>query len=394
MVYDIEILFGVKEFYSVPGANAFSMKILQIITELGGGGAEKIIAMLSEGLAAEGDAVTVVSLLKEPLDAAIPMRLRSAGINVIFLNAGKYDPFLLFRLRRAIKQVAPDLIHAHLIHPNLLSRLASAGLGIPLVNTIHTAEKRAGKKKYFLLDKLTWRLADCVTAVSASAAAFHRQACGLKKTVNIRVIPNAVEPVVPAPEELCRSLREQWCAGADKVIGCVGRLDAMKGFDVMMDRLEPLSRLIPDGEKWLIVVLGDGPDRKKLERKAAGLHFENLKVVFAGFHSDAASLMNLFDVFFTPSMCEGYGLAAAEAMTLGLPVVCNRVDALPDLCSAYNGDSFLFSMEEDVEGTEMAVQILSASACERSGGMVLMERKNMVQAYRRLYEALFRRKRF
>lgn len=369
------------------------MKILQIITELGGGGAEKIIAMLSEGLAATGDTVTVVSLLKEPQDTTIPDRLRSAGVDIVYLNGKKSDPFLLFRLRRTIKQIAPDVIHAHLIHPNLLSRLASAGLGIPLVNTIHTAEKRSGKKKYFLMDKLTWRLADCMTAVSAAAAVYHRQLCGLKKSVHIRVIPNAVEPVVPAPEELCRSLREQWCSGADKVIGCVGRLDAMKGFDIMLDRLEPLSHLIPDGEKWLLVVLGDGPDRETLERKAAGLRFENLKVVFAGFHSNAASLMNLFDIFFTPSLCEGYGLAVAEAMTLGLPVVCNRIDALPELCSAYDGDSFLFDLEEDKDGMEMAVQIFSASACERSCGMVLMSRDKMVQEYRHLYETVCRRKR-
>ena len=166
----------------------------------------------------------------------------------------------------------------------------------------------------------------------------------------------------------------------------------MKGYEVMLDRLDPLSRLIPDGEKWLLLVLGDGPDREKLVRKAAALRYDNLKVVFAGFRNDAASLMNLFDVFLTPSLCEGYGVAAAEAMTLGLPVVCNRIDALPELCRAYHGDSFLFNMEEDEDGTEMAVQILSASACERSGGMVLMTQEKMVQLYQRLYEALCRRR--
>lgn len=362
------------------------MKILQVITELGGGGAEKIIAMLSEGLAAAGDSVTVLSLQKEPRDTTIPDRLRASGVHVIFLNGKKSDPFLVFRLRRAIRQVAPDVIHAHLMHPNLLSRLAAKGLVIPLINTIHTAEKRAGKKKYFLLDRLTWKRTDCVTAVSAAAAAFHKEACGLEETAEIRVIPNAVEPVVPASGELCRQLADEWCPGADKVIGCVGRLDAMKGYEVMLGRLEPLARMIPAGEKWLLVVLGDGPDREKLEQKAALLPYENLKVVFAGFRSDAASLMNCFDVFLSPSLCEGYGLAAAEAMSLGLPIVCNAIDALPELCRAYNGDSFLFSMEKDADGAEMAAQILAASACKRSRGMVLMSREKMVQEYRCLYQ--------
>ncbi|MBO5958555.1 MAG: glycosyltransferase, partial [Lentisphaeria bacterium] len=296
-------------------------------------------------------------------------------------------------LRRVIRRENPDVIHAHLMHPNLLSRLAGIGGKIPVINTIHTAEKRKGKGGYFLLDRLTWKWADCVTAVSGAAASYHRQVCRLKRGVNIRVIPNAVEPVVPAPEELCALLREQWCpGGADKVIGCTGRLDAMKGFDLMLDRLEPLTHLIPDGEKWLLVVLGDGPDREKLERKAAQLRYENLKIVFAGFRSDAASLMNLFDVFFTPSRCEGYGLAVAEAMTLGLPVVCNRIDALPELCEVYDGDSFLFHLEEDTDGMEMAAQLLSAASCERSAGMILMSQEKMVQSYRRLYDALLRRR--
>ena len=72
------------------------MKILQIITELGGGGAEKIIAMLSEGLAAAGDTLTVVSLLKEPPDTTIPYRLQYSTIGRAGLNHRVRDVYGCF----------------------------------------------------------------------------------------------------------------------------------------------------------------------------------------------------------------------------------------------------------------------------------------------------------
>lgn len=368
------------------------MKILQIITGLGGGGAEKITALLAEGLKAGGHEVIVLSLLPQPETPGIPQRLERAGIEVRYLNAAKSDPCLLWKLRRAIREIAPDLVHSHLMHPNLLSRLACAGLGIPVVNTIHTAEKRRRKGIYFLLDRLTRRLAWSVTAVSRAAAAFHEKACGFPPG-SIHVIRNAVEPVIPAPAELCTELLKLWAPeGADKIIGSIGRLDAMKGYELLLDRLDPLSRIIPPNAKWLILILGDGPDREKLERKAAALRLENLRVVFAGFRADAAPLMNLFDVFLSTSLCEGYGLAAAEAMTLGLPLVCNGTDAIPELCRAYNGDSFLFDMTEDTEGEDMALKLLSASECARSAGQCISSPEKMIRSYLVLYQVLLKKR--
>lgn len=367
------------------------MKILQIITTLGGGGAEKMLWMLSDGLKKNGHDVTVLSLCAPPRDCAIPEKLHASGITVEYLNIKKYDPLLIWKLRKKIRAIAPDLVHSHLIHPNLLTRLACAPLKMPLVNTVHTAEKRRGKGFYFLLDRLTNKLAFS-TAVSESTAAFHEKKCHLPQG-SIKVIRNGLEPVIPASGEDCKKFFAPFAADGDfdKVIGCVGRLDAMKGYAVMMDRLDALADSIPANKNWLILILGDGPDRKKLEEKAASLNFRNLKVKFAGFRADAPSLMNAFDVFFTPSLCEGYGLAAAEAMSLGLPVVANRVDALSELCERYDGDAFLFDMAEDKDGKEMAEKLLAATKCRRTTGMVIMEKDEMVRTYAKLYHIIVKK---
>ena len=67
-------------------------------------------------------------------------------------------------------------------------RLALAGTKIPLINTIHISERRKGKKLFFMLDRLTFPLADACTAVSNASAKFHCNICGLKKGVEVCTI--------------------------------------------------------------------------------------------------------------------------------------------------------------------------------------------------------------
>lgn len=365
------------------------MKIMQVITGLGPGGAEKIVAMLSEGLLSAGHSVTVVSLLPAPLESEIPDRLAAAGVEIVFLNAGGFGLPLFWKLRRVVRRVRPDVVHAHLIHANLLSRLACLGLGIPLVNTVHTAERRPGKGIYFLADRLTCFLA-CGTAVSRAVAAFHENALRLPPG-SMRVIYNGVETVFPAPEELRKNLLEKWNPdGADKIVASIGRIDAMKGYGLLLDRLSALSKLIPPGRKWLFLIFGDGPEREKLIRRAAGLRFENITVRLVGFRADAAPMLAAADVFLSASLCEGYGLAVAEAMTLGLPVVCNSVDAIPELCALYDGDSFLFDFKNDPDGDDLAIKLLAASECAHSAGKNVSPPALMIASYLNLYKALLK----
>lgn len=368
------------------------MKILQIITELGGGGAEKVLADLCCGLHRAGHRTTVLSLLGEPADRTIPDRLQACGAEIIYLNGRKYDPLLPFRIRSVIRAVQPDLIHTHLIHPNLLSRPACTGMEIPLINTVHTAEKRFGKWFYFLLDRLTCCLADCITAVSPAAAVFQEQRLHLRPGT-IRVIRNGADPVPPMPPDIRRKLRASLVPeDTTRVIGCVGRLDRMKGFDLLLDRLDAVNAVIPDGEKWTILIFGSGPLQKKLEQRIAnGTQYSNLTVKLAGYRPDAPALMGIFDVFLSTSRCEGYGLAVAEAMCLGLPVVCNAADAVPELCRMYDGNAFLFDIQSDTTGSDMASKLLMASKCTPTCGKVLMPVDRMIRSYLALYRLLLKR---
>lgn len=361
------------------------MKILQVITELGAGGAEKIITVLAAEYGKAGHSVSVISLMEAPENQAIPEKLRAAGVRITYLNMKKSEITGLFRLRKAILKEKPDVVHSHLIHPNILCRLALAGTKIPLINTIHISERRKGKKLFFMLDRLTFPLADACTAVSNASAKFHCNICGLKKD-SIRTIYNGVDQVaVPSPERIAEFRKNMKLDQYARIIGSIGRLDFQKGYDRLIERICSLDSRIPRGDRWLLLILGDGPERENLQKKIDALQLVNMDVRLGGFFPDAASLMSQFDVFVMPSRYEGYGLALAEAMTLGLPIVSSNVDSLPELCALYNGAYRLVDMERDADGSETAAGICAMAQAVRSSGQILQSQSSMAAEYLALY---------
>lgn len=368
------------------------MKILLAITELGAGGAEKIVAVLAREYVRLGHSVTVLSLQEPPDEPVIPEMIRSAGASVRYLGLRKFQPGMIRKLRTAVLAEAPDIVHSHLIHPNLLLRFALRKTGIPLINTIHISERRPGKKLFFLLDGLTFRMADASTAVSDASARFHERACGLPEG-SVRTVRNGSDPVIPAPEEELKAFSAAWRLDEyDAVLGSIGRLDFQKGYDLLLDRCGALADRIPQGEKWLLLILGDGPEREKLKAQAQSLHYPNLHIRFAGFRRDAASLMRCFSVFLMPSRYEGYGLALAEAMSLGLPAVCSDADSLPELCACYRGFSRLIPMRKDPRGTLLAEAVSEALRAPRAPGQTLVTNREMAGNYLALYEEVLKKR--
>ena len=376
-----------------PFFRGLSMKLMMILTELAHGGAEKVVLELVRRLRLHGHDVTVVSLMPEPPpeQRAIPDALFACGAKLVFLRLTRSTPWRVLSLYRVIRAENPDVIHSHLIHPNLLGRMVNVLTRKPLVNTIHIAERRSGKGLFFFLDRLTFPLCDVCTAVSNAAARFHERKCGLKEN-SIRVIYNGSDPVPQASPETIASLKREWeVDSCSKIIGLLGRLDPQKGFDRFLALLPYLARKLPPESKVGIVLIGDGPERERLRRQAAeaGAQCPNLCIRMPGYRKDAASLMSMFDLFAMPSRYEGYGLTLAEAFSAGIPVFCSTADSLPELC-ALVGDHF-FTADFDRETPDaVAERLLTALSASRYEGRVIMTNGQMYQAYLALYESLRR----
>jgi glycosyltransferase involved in cell wall biosynthesis len=337
------------------------MKIIQLITELYPAGAEKVVLNLSIELKKHGHDISVISLQPLPkINTDIVDDLLQANITVQSLNLTKFTPWRIFKLIKVLKKefklkpatdTQQHIVHSHLIHANIISRLCKIfNKNFRLVNTVHIAEKRKSKWWHFLLDKITFRLCDTQTAVSKAAQLHHARQIGVSPE-EIPVIYNGiVQPKQLSEEEIKHLLQEWGFKKYSKIIGSVGRLDWQKGYDIFLKILPELSKAIPKGETWGIVILGEGSQRLYLQELIDKANFVNLKIILPGYRKDAADCISAFDLFIMPSRYEGFGLTLVEAMAHGVPCLCSNEDSLPNLIKNYpNGESIDFESEKIID---------------------------------------------
>jgi glycosyltransferase involved in cell wall biosynthesis len=324
------------------------MKILQVITELYPAGAERVVCDLSLELQRRGHEVEVVSLQPlPPRDGrrdCIVEALEQLQIPVHSLAMTKLTPWRIFRLREHLARFTPDVVHSHLFHANLATRLMrGAWRNARFVNSVHNSDKRTGKKWQFFIEKMTISRCDYITAVSTAAAGFFAKKVGMSKD-QIGVVHNGIRSIESLNNaEICE-LRKQWgVENCSRVIGSVGYLSYQKGYDRLLNVICELRKRIPAGEHWGVVILGEGEQRALLERESECLQ-DDMTVRFPGFRTDAARCIGAFDMFVMPSRFEGFGLTLAEAMAHGLPILASNVDSLPELMQQYeNGECVDFN---------------------------------------------------
>lgn len=200
----------------------------------------------------------------------------------------------------------PDILHAHWWIPGGLSAWLS---GRPYLLTLH------GMDVVLLESSATARRvarpvlarAAAITAVSSSLADRAAQALGLERG---RIV---VQPMPIAAGHFNRKSR-----GGGGVV-TVGRLTPRKRIDVL---LQALARLGAAGRLLPLTIVGDGSERQRLETLASELELGK-QVRFLGEvpPERVPEVIGDADVFAFPALGEGFGLAAAEALLLGVPVV-------------------------------------------------------------------------
>ncbi|MDF9814559.1 glycosyltransferase family 4 protein [Streptomyces sp. SPB162] len=230
------------------------------------------------------------------------------------------------RARRVVREVRPDLLHAHSAKAGLAGRLAVRGR-VPTVFQPHAWSFEAvdGATAYAALRWERWaaRWATRVLCVSES-----ERRTGERAGIDARwaVIPNGVDldrftpdggPSDP-PGDPRGSLPALSDLGpADRLVVCVGRLCPQKGQDLLLRSWPKVTARLPGAR---LVLVGEGPDRDRLLRGAPE------GVLFAGATRDAVPWYRAADVVVQPSRWEGMALAPLEAMACGRPVVMTDVD--------------------------------------------------------------------
>lgn len=309
------------------------MKVLHVIDTLGVGGAEQVLVTLLPELAAQGIDVEV-AVLRPPLTLAPDLEQR--GITVHRLPA--HDRWRLLKGMRSIAALVDtlgiDIVHAHLLFPSIyaglmrMARLCEARTCVTWHNLAYAPgcnKPGPGLAVRRSLNGVTSRRGmDATIAVSTAVARHYAESLGVPEpvvignAVSVRDIDAAVA-TLPPPSPDGKALR----------IVLPGRMVREKGHAVM---IEALSRLASRGLVFDAVFAGDGPLRRDIESAvaAAGLK-ERVTCTGVLVHEDMLATMAGADIVAVPSLFEGFGLTAAEAMALRRAVVVSSSGGLTDI---------------------------------------------------------------
>lgn len=293
------------------------MRVLHVIDSLIQAGAEALVKDMVPRMRSAGLEVSV-AVLKE-LDSPFERELREK--NIAFLptaRGGIYSPAHVLSLRRHIHKF--DVIQTYLFPAQLFAPLAVmlAKSKIPLVLSEQTTHHR--RKKMWLHPLETWmysRYAAIACASEGIAASLTAWVPGVSN--KITVIPNGID-VQTFEQAIPVSRSSVGINNGNCVLLYVARLEPQKDHANLLRALAQ----IPDAD---LVLAGDGSLRAQLEAQAETLGVTS-RVHFLGRRNDVAELLKMADIYVHPAAFEGFGIAAAEALTAGKPVVASNVPGL------------------------------------------------------------------
>lgn len=293
------------------------IRVLHLVQNLNYGGMERLIHELARladpaRLEVHVMALQYVGRFGEGLDGVARVHL-----------AGRMEPWSLLRpaaLAERIRRIGPDVVHTH-SGVWLKGARAARMAGVPRV--VHTEHGRRHPDPLDdrWLDRRAARWTDVVCAVSRPLAA-HLATHVVRGRASVTVVPNGVDPDAFCPRADEGRLRAQLgIAPGTAVLGSVGRLEPVKGYDVAVRALALLRAGWTGGPAPVLLVAGDGSERGRLRALAEGLGISG-GVLLPGWRDDLAALHAGASLFTMSSHSEGTSVSLLEAMSAGLcPVV-------------------------------------------------------------------------
>ena len=286
----------------------------------------------------------------EGIEVYHPRYLSIPG-SYLFSIAGRSIQFTCSSVVRRLQwQGKYDLVHAHFGYPDgYLGMKVARRLGIPLIVTIQATD------------------VDITAAMNANCRAMLGQICAYAHSVisptrslaeRLRRIYDIESTVVHYgidPRRVCMERR----TGKGEYRGrylllSVSQLIASKGVDIT---IQAVSSLASSGYPITCVVVGDGPERSRLQQLAIELGVgSHIRFMGALSHSETMEYMRLCDIFCLPSWQETFGLVYVEAMAHGKPIVCCRGQGIADVVAEH--ECGVIAEVKDVRSIVSAIESL------------------------------------
>ncbi|MGQ0552210.1 MAG: glycosyltransferase family 4 protein [Planctomycetota bacterium] len=370
-------------------------EILRLIARLNVGGPARHVLRIEAPLRARGYSTLLVTGRTGPTEGELLEEARASGVEVLVLpELGRAirpwsDLRLLAQLRALLAARTPAVLHTHTAKAGLLGRLAASRgpQGPALVHTFHghvlsgyfsplvsAAFRRA--------ERALARRSDALIAVSEHVRdeLLHEHQVG--RAAQYAVIPPGFDAQrTRADRDAGAELRASLgLRGEHLLLGCVGRLEPVKGVDLLLQAFAALSRREPRAR---LLVVGDGsaaPGLREAIQQQPGASWLPSR-------RDLGAVYGALDILVLPSRREGLPQVLAEALAAGLPVVASRVGGVPDLVE--HGRQGLLVPAGDVPAltaalTQLCENTALRAACARAAAATDLSRHSAEAVAERL----------
>lgn len=323
-----------------------NLKICHIITRLDGGGSAQNTLITAIHQAGQGHTVSIIAALpkasemgknEKNLTAEMIGKFQEKGGEVLRCKhlvrqiSPCRDPLALIQLALTVRRLNPNIIHTHTSKAGILGRLAA--MIYPSAVVIHTYHGHvysgySGRFKsnlFAFLEKVAAPMAWRLIALTRGEMEDHLR-YGVGNRDKFAVIPSGVD-LEPFKNKTNKTFARE-ILGLPReaiIIGAMGRLTEIKGHKYLIEAAARLS-----DPRLHIALVGEGELQETIGEQAESLRISP-RLHLLGWRKDIATCLSAMDIFAMPSLNEGMGKAAVEAMAAGLPIAASRVSGLENV---------------------------------------------------------------
>ena len=272
------------------------------------------------GLRASGERAALVA---HP-DGELIKRM-SEGLDLIPIAlTHEVDLSAAWRLSRVIKQLRPQIVHAH--DPHAVAMAATA-LSIAKPPSTYLVAARRLELRMARNSFSRWKYAQVDCFIASGTAVRDRLLHDGIPPHKIRVVNEGVDVERIQRMHAANVHAEFYLPMHAPVVGTAAALEPHKGHSYLIDAAARVVKSVPDAR---FIIIGDGSMRQALEHQIHQLHLER-HVFLAGYRADAIELIKGLDVFAMSSITEGLGIPLVDAMAAAKPGVATAVGGLSEV---------------------------------------------------------------
>lgn len=360
------------------------------------GGSGVVATELGKALAKKGHEIHFITYSQ-------PVRLGSFRENIYYHEVAlsdyplfehqPYETILASKMVDVVKYEKLNLLHVHYAIPHASAAymakqiLRSQGIEIPFVTTLHGTDITLVGKDPSFEPVITFCInqSDAITAVSQSLK--DDTYSHFKTDREIHVVPNFID----SKDELGEmdfDKRRRYAKDEERILCHISNFRKVKRVEDVIRMFALVNEQIPSK----LIFAGDGPERNNLERLVRELDLCG-RVFFVGKVSDTSHVLEISDLFILPSETESFGLAALEAMAVGVPVISSNTGGIPEV--NIQGETGYLSNVGDVEDmAKNAIHLLQNETLFQEFRQNSLNRakvfslKNVLPLYEDIYDRL------